>query len=148
MLKVIIIFMEITFKESYCNLWFDFILENNNEYKNFDFLSKHPLLTWSIFLKYSENIKFKWIMKNISSHPMITWDLVKNNPQFEWNYNYLALNENITWREIISKNLNKFTDFFYISQNNSITSEDIEENLDLNWDWNQLSKNRNLNESR
>jgi hypothetical protein len=102
--------MQSHYEERYSSIWFDFIFDHCHLIKDLDVLSKSKLLTWNLFLKYKNNVKFKWNMKFISVHPMVTWDLVLKHKDLEWNYDYLALNENIDW-SIISKNFNKFSNF-------------------------------------
>ena len=66
--------------------------------------------------------------------------------ELEWT----KYNKNITW-DIVSKNLNKPWDWYYISQNSNITLNFIKDNLDSEaahnvkpWDWFGLSCNQNI----
>ena len=36
-------------------------------------------------------------------NPNITWDIVKDNPDKLWDYEFLSRNPNITWKIIYSK---------------------------------------------
>ncbi len=58
------------FKEEYCKIWFQYILD-------------HPDKPWEYDM--------------LSQNPNITWEIVKNNPYKPWDYNWLSLNPNIQW---------------------------------------------------
>ncbi len=46
----------------------------------------------------------------------ITWDIVKENLDKAWSYDWLSMNKNITW-DIVKENLDKPWDYTYFVEN-------------------------------
>ena len=80
-------------------------------------------------------------MDAISENPNITWNIIQNNPDKPWNWNYISINPNITL-EIIQQNPNKPWKWHLLSNNPNITLEMIQANLDKPWDWYDISYNK------
>ena len=49
-------------------------------------------------------------------NPNITWEIIKQNPDKDWNYYYLSMNPNITW-DIIKANTDKDWNYSLLFQN-------------------------------
>ena len=69
----------------------------------------------------------------------ITFEIIKENPDEDWNWDYVSLNPNITM-EIIESNPNIEWCWKGISSNPNITTEFIEKNIDY-IDFYRLSDN-------
>lgn len=115
-------------------------------------------ITWDIV----ENNPAIWDYTALSFAPCVTLDIVKNNPNKPWNYNYIVMhNPNITWENIhelpknmvsiFCKNPNVFNgienyehyenliDYNALSGNYKITEEYVLKNLDKPWNYCILS---------
>ena len=53
-----------------------------------------------------DNPDKNWDYDYVSQNHNITWEIVKNNPDKDWHYGRLSLNPNITW-EIVQNNPDK-----------------------------------------
>jgi hypothetical protein len=68
----------------------------------------------------------------LSQNPNITWEIVRDNPDKNWNWISLSRNPNITW-EIVQNNPDKPWNWVYLSKNPNITWEIIKDNPDKPW---------------
>ena len=90
------------FKEEYCNIWFQYVLDhpnkswNYNQFWNYIILSQNPNITWEIV---QNNPDKDWDYYCLSKNPNITWDIVQQNPDKQWGYSYLSQNEMKTDKE-------------------------------------------------
>ena len=76
----------------------------------------------------------------LSKNPNITWEIVKDNPDEDWNWRGLSGNQNITL-EIVKDNINKDWSWNRLSYNPNITWEIVKDNPDEDWYWGWLSSN-------
>ena len=67
---------------------------------------------YELLNKNNPEISYCWSSLSI----ILKWDIIKNNPQFPWNYSY-------------------------ISRNTNITIDNVLDNIDKPWDWEALSEN-------
>jgi hypothetical protein len=70
-------------------------------------------------------------------------DIVKNNPDKEWNYDWLSINPNITWK-IVQNNPDKEWNYDWISSNPNITWKIVNNNPDKKWNYDRLFENPNI----
>ena len=66
---------------------------------------------------------------------------ILDNPDKDWNWNYLSMNSNITMKDILD-NPDKPWNWNYLSMNSNITIKDVKNNHDKPWNWNYLSCNK------
>ena len=146
------------------NKWFQFILDNPDEFWDWYELSRNPNLTWDIVLQNPDNqwdwvglsrnpnltwdivqntIDKPWDYKKISRNSNITWDIVQQNPDKDWDWGGLSRNSNITW-DIVQQNPNRDWNFIILSDNPNITWDVVQKNPDKDWDWVGLSRNSSI----
>ena len=118
---------------------------DSTKFGNLYFVTLHPDLTWhnlyyiiQIYMKHNSSFPCY-----ISQHPNITWDIIQDNSDYPWNWDWISRNPNITW-DIIQANLDKPWDWEFISCNSSITWDIIQTNPDKPWDWSGISRNSNI----
>ena len=68
------------------------------------------------------------------------WELLKRNPEENWNWYNFARNPNITC-EMIENNPDKNWNWWELSQTSKITWEFVKNHPDKNWNWYYLSQN-------
>jgi hypothetical protein len=85
-------------------------------------------------------------MSLISMHPNITYEMMKNNPQYDWDYRYAFMfNPNITM-DIIRDDLDKFSDgvLEYLCYNENFTYEMIKNEPRIKIKYKYLINNPNI----
>lgn len=141
--------MNDTFSDTYISL---------NPNITMDIVINNPQHNWEyIFIIQNKNIKLEDIKKYLSIfekknnflidflslNENITWEQVIQNTQIKWSYDFLSSNKNITL-DIIKANPDKNWNFNYLSINLSITWDDIISNSKINWDWTFISSHPNI----
>ena len=111
---------------------------NRDEYK--DSLSSNLNVTWEIV---QENPDCNWNYDFMGTNSSITWDIVQANPDKPWNYKYLSTNPNITCN-IVESNPDKQWKYEYLSYNPSITWDTVKSNPDKPWDYEFMSTNSSI----
>jgi len=119
-----------------------FILQNNNE-NNLSLLcsdDENKLLSWAIYCREDVNFEmwktlidfekskhpYKLLLPSFSYNPNLTFEIIKNNPDLEWNNYAVSNHKNITW-DIIKNNFNNFNwNIYGILSNQNITWEIIQ----------------------
>lgn len=104
-------------------------------YRNPFSLASNPNITWDYLkknilpylikkYKYSNVYDLQLIYEGFSYNPNLTWETVTNNPDFDWSYSDMLLNENkmITW-EILFNNPQIDWDYIRIMINSNIFNE-------------------------
>jgi hypothetical protein len=141
--------MNDTFSDTYISLNPNITMNNviNNPQHNWEY----------IFIIQNKNIKLEDIKKYLSIfekknnflidflslNENITWEQVVQNPEIKWSYDFLSSNKNITL-DIIKANPDKNWNFNCLSRNLSITWDDIVSNSQINWDWTFISSHPNI----
>ena len=123
-----------------------------------DIVFNNPTYNWEyIYIIQNKNIKLddvkkylpilekknNFIIDFLSINENITWEQVIQNPQIKWSYDLLTSNKNITLN-IIKANPDKNWNFSYLCRNLSITWDDIVSNPQINWDWSFISSHPNI----
>jgi len=123
-----------------------------------DIVFNNPTYNWEyIYIIQNKNInlddvkkylpilekKNNFIIDFLSINENITWEQVIQNPQIKWSYDLLTCNKNITLN-IIKDNPDKNWNFSYLCRNLSITWDDIVSNPQINWDWSFISSHPNI----
>ena len=89
------------------NLTWNFVKNNPNIDWNYDDLLQNPNTTLDRIkeLISLDVLKYKSssVYHNLSRNPNITWEIIKNNPNLNWNYKHLSSHKNITW-DIVKNN--------------------------------------------
>ena len=67
-------------------------------------------------------------------NPCITMEIINNNLDKPWDWEYISMNPNLTM-EMINNNPDKPWNWNYISENPCVTMEMINNNPDKRWDW-------------
>ena len=83
-------------------------------------LSDNPNITWEII---KENLDKPWRWDYLSQNANITWEIVKENPDKPWVWEGLSLNQNITW-EIVKENLDEPWNWYYLSNKKMIKAKE------------------------
>jgi len=81
-----------------------------------------------------------WVWEFISANSNITWEIIQDNPDKPWSWRNISSNTNITW-EIIQDNPDKHWSWRNISRNPNITMDIIRDNPDKPWNWDYISEN-------
>ena len=115
------------------------LLENNIELiKKF---SKNKNLDEKILKKYPN---FDWDWDEISKNINISWKFIEEmikEKNISFNFIYLSCNPIINC-DIINKNINLDWKWYWVSTNSNLNWEFVYKNLDKNWDWSNLSRNQ------
>ena len=90
-----------------------------------------------------DNLDKSWDWNYISSNPNITMDIIQENPDNPWDWSGISNNPNITI-DFIKENIEKPLEWKYISLNPNITMDIIQENLNLPWNWEYITWNKNI----
>jgi hypothetical protein len=108
----------------------------------------NPNITMKIVRSYSpeEISNYSWIL---STNPAITWEIVKSNPDIEWDHARLSRNSSITWEVV---DANRFDDagnpilwsYDGLSANPNTTWERVMSMPDAPWDYGNLSANSSI----
>ncbi len=80
------------------NTTLDILEKNINDSILWNLAYANNNLTWEFILKHQD--KFAW--QNISAHKCVTWKIIKDNPQYPWDYNGVSRNPNLTMEIILS----------------------------------------------
>ena len=75
------------FLDEWSEEWFKIILNNPDEYWNWNFISQNPNITWNII---QANLDKPWNWDRLSENPNITWEIVRDNPDKPWVWAYLS----------------------------------------------------------
>ncbi len=146
-------------------------------YEEWEFILQHPEYKWT-YKRLCRNNGLSWdiIVNNldkfgnyISKNPNITLDIVRNNPQLNWNFYKMSYNSSITL-ELVEEFINEDWDFWVLVEQKNIinhprsmeffynnldkigmrdfsqiaTQEIIEKYPNLNWQHDMLSRNKNI----
>jgi F-box domain len=131
-------------------------------------LSRNSAITWSDITSpiYSQ---IKWKNDGVSQNPNITIDIIRQNPEFQWNPTSIMYNPSICWEDFYSLyshiRPHVMTEYFFASRTfrydiisahdmewnwyafsikDGITEDMVAANLDKNWSWMLLSKHPNI----
>lgn len=109
------------------------IIKNNldNRLINWDEISKHQNVTWE---NIKENLDFNWRWNYVLQNPNITLDIINEVHEIgDWSYIYfwwcLSFNPNLTW-EFVQEHIKESWNWKYLSKHKNIKWKDIKENLD------------------
>ena len=86
-------------KEEFSKEWFQFIMDHSERPISYCYLSLNRNVTIDIV---KNNPQIEWNYYFLSENPNITWEIVQNNPQIPWDYGTLSRNTNITWEIILN----------------------------------------------
>jgi hypothetical protein len=157
------------------NITLDIVKENLDKKWNYDILMMNKSFTWEDinYIKSLTLTTYEIIIDTyISFNPNITLDIVFDNPQFNWEYNFiiqnkniklddikkylpklekknnflidfLSLNENVTWEYVVQNPQIKWS-YDFLTSNKNITLNIIKANPDKNWNFNYLSRNLSI----
>jgi len=139
-----------SFKHLSCNP--NITYQNLQQYPTLDwsykYFSKNPNLTFDIVLNdlrlASDTLyyNFKKLYPDLSTDKL--WEKLKENSNFKnWNFDFLSLNPNIKFADIIQYRYFNWN-WRYVSGRDDLDFNFVFDNLNLNWDWYQLSGNKNL----
>ena len=87
-----------------------------------------------------DNPDKNWNWDYISRNPNITTKIILDNPDINWNWCFISLNPNITMKFILD-NPDKKWNWYYVSENPNITIKFILDNPDKDWNWSNISCN-------
>ena len=109
---------------------------------NFYALSLHPLVDFYFIKSHPE---FPWT-DNIALNPNVNIDILDYYPEYNWNYQKLSGNPNITIKYILSK-IEKNWCWYTISNTLATIVESVDLYPNLPWNWNGISYNNHITES-
>ena len=94
----------------------------NSKYPSIKYLSMNPNITWNIV---KANPEKNWNYFTLSQNPNITWKIVKANPNISWNYFRLSMNKFKKHKYYLYyyKNKPKFMSWLIKSQNKIINKQ-------------------------
>lgn len=132
------------------NLTLEIVKENLDKNWNFNYLLMNKSFIWEDiqYIYEYQNMNDTFSDNYISFNPNITLDIVFNNPQYNWEYNFIIQNKNIKlddikkYLPILEKKNNFLIDF--LSLNESITWEEVIQNPQIKWSYDLLSSNKNI----
>lgn len=119
---------------------------NNSQYDwTYSLILKNKNVALDDVKKYLPELQKKnnFFIDFLSLNENITWEQVIQNPQIKWHYDLLTSNKNITLA-IMKENSDKNWNFNYLSTNLSITWNDIISNPQINWNWEFISCHPNI----
>ena len=102
-------------------------------------MSLNPALTLERALAHPE---FKWECSSFSSRCMNINDIL-NHPELEWDWFFVSQNLSVTM-EIILANIDEDWSWKCLSRHPNVTMSDIESRLHFPWSWGDVSYNSNL----
>lgn len=95
-------------------------------------LSLHPDMTFELVQKFQD--KGFTDARISSKHVNVTMEIVKQHPEYDWDFWNMTKNPNLTW-DFVSNNLDKDWNWEVLSQLNFVTEKIIEQHLECPWDW-------------
>lgn len=141
--------MNDTFSDTYIslnpNITMDIVINNPQHNWEYIFIIQNKNIKLEDIKKYLSIFEKKnnFIIDFLSLNENITWEQVVQNPEIKWSYDFLSSNKNITL-DIIKANPDKNWNFNCLSRNLSITWNDIVSNSQINWDWTFISSHPNI----
>lgn len=138
-----------TFSDTYIslnpNITMDIVINNPQHNWEYIFIIQNKNIKLEDIKKYLSIFEKKnnFIIDFLSLNENITWEQVVQNPEIKWSYDFLSSNKNITL-DIIKANPDKNWNFNCLSRNLSITWNDIVSNSQINWDWTFISSHPNI----
>jgi hypothetical protein len=141
--------MNDTFSDTYIslnpNITMDIVVNNPQYNWDYIFIIQHKNIKLDDIKKYLSILEKQnnFLIDFLSLNENITWEQVIQNTQIKWRYDFLSSNKNITL-DIIKSNPDKNWNFNYLSINLSITWDDIVSNSQINWDWTFISSHPNI----
>lgn len=103
------------------------------------FLMCSRKISWDDYNKYIRNSDLPW-GNSVPVLNGVTLDIVKNNPDVNWDYSELSLSDIIT-EEYVENNFDKDWDYHCLTVNPKITKEFMEKHSDKPWDTRYINKN-------
>lgn len=99
------------------------------------FCCSNPNVTFQFIIKNSHLLSDK-TMKYIQEREIVTLDIIKENPNFQWDYHHLSYNDNIT-EEFIEENIDEPWNFEMLNVSNDF----IKRHPTKNWDFEIINCN-------
>ena len=143
-------YLKWSFKHLSCNPYITY--QNIQQYPtlnwSYKYFSKNPNLTFDIVLNdlrlASDTLydNFKKLYPDLSTDKL--WEKLKEVSIFKnWNFDFLSLNPNIKFVDIIQYRYFNWN-WRYVSSKDDLDFNFVFDNINLSWDWYQLSGNKNL----
>ena len=87
-----------------------------------------------------------WDWRVLSANPNITMEIIQNNPDKPWSGDGLSMNPNLTMEMILNSPqfhdpTSYFWNWYWVSSNTGITWEDIQNHPEIPWNWKRVSVN-------
>lgn len=106
--------------------------------------SKNPNITYEII---KNEPQYAWDWENFMTNPSLTLDIINKYKQEKWDWRQLSHNPNLTL-EFINRNIDKSWDWFALSSNPIITWKFVEKNKQIKWYWDGLAKNPTIHKDK
>lgn len=125
------------------NINIDSIIIKNNPNIDWDHrgFCRDRTITWANIN--ANRSKFIYGFNAISKHENITCLDISKNLDFQWSWDYIALNPNLTLDFIVAHSDKPFA-WSWLSRHAIITWDFVKTHLHYPWDWNILSLNQNM----
>lgn len=94
-------------------------------------IARNPNITWKII---KDNPDFPWDWSTMCENPSVTWADIQANPDKPWHWRCTSKNPNVTWG-IMQSNPKQPWAWDMVSVNRSITWDIIDANPRIPWDW-------------